>query len=549
MSDIIDSLKNMDTSTLFILGFAAVLLIFLLVLIIVTIKVLASSGKYEEEKKPVAPLPDDDDDDDEDEEDDEMSRRVREAVESVEETKAKVEAERIAREMESASQAEDDAARASAAAKVEEIANAVQGQQAAEAKPAKKNRLSSRFADIKANESAPADESDSEEGDIVPENLVGKEVDSEVDGNTAELDTKKIREALQNERASVQEQEDSFNEMAKMRAESPEYNASFDSAFVDRPDNEEKKEPVIPNPTPESVMAGVAPMAAQPMQTPVQPMQQPVQPMQQPVQPMQQPVQPMQTPVQPQVAGPDPNMMAPNPNLMMGGPAQMDAGMQPSPAMGYTTPTAPVQMDAGTVASPVPTAPVPPVAGPAPTVTPVAAPEEDSAFDKKDKKKKKKKEVRPATPIEQAGGSSVARYYWYNQQDVEGLTRKEDLYFKSHYFNNADEIILDLITEMYDCGFVRTEELQRIAYGITFKSLGMKEILRSDDNLGFDKDKATKEPTASDKQEAYEKWCGYVNSFVGIIVINAPDDVKNYILQKMYEYGNRDIEDLMYSPY
>ena len=489
MSELIDSLKTMDTSTLFILGFAAVLLIFLLVLIIVTIKVLASSGKYEEEKKPRRTLPEDDDDDeydddDSDDGDDEMSRRVREAVESVEETKAKVEAEKIAREMESAAEAEDEAARASAAAKVEEIANAVQ-EQASEEKPSapKKNRLSSRFADIKASDAAataPTEEDDSydAEEETVPENLVGKEVDSSVDGNTAELDTDKIREALKNERDAVQEQEDSLNEMAKMRAESPDYNASFDSAFVDRPDNEEKKEPVIPNPTPESVMAGVAPS------------QQPV-------------------------AGPDPN-------LMMGGVAEQ----------------APVEQTL--VAQPVPEAPVIDTALADGPTDVLATPE---------KKKKKEKEIRPATPIEQVSSAPGARYYWYNQQDVEGLTRKEDLYFKSHYFNNADEIILDLITEMYDCGFVRTEELQRIAYGITFKSLGMKEILRSDDNLGFDKEKATKEPTASDKQEAYEKWCGYVNNFIEIIVIEAPEDVKNYILQKMYEYGNRDIEDLMYSPY
>ena len=492
MSELIDSLKTMDTSTLFILGFAAVLLIFLLVLIIVTIKVLASSGKYEEEKKPRRTLPEDDDDDeydddDSDDGDDEMSRRVREAVESVEETKAKVEAEKIAREMESAAEAEDEAARASAAAKVEEIANAVQ-EQASEEKPSapKKNRLSSRFADIKASDaavtaSAEEDDSNDDEEETVPENLVGKEVDSSVDGNTAELDTDKIREALKNERDAVQEQEDSLNEMAKMRAESPDYNASFDSAFVDRPDNEEKKEPVIPNPTPESVMAGVAPS------------QQPV-------------------------AGPDPN-------LMMGGVAEQ----------------APVEQTL--VAQPVPEAPVIDTALADGPTDVLATPE------KKKKKKKKEKEIRPATPIEQVSSAPGARYYWYNQQDVEGLTRKEDLYFKSHYFNNADEIILDLITEMYDCGFVRTEELQRIAYGITFKSLGMKEILRSDDNLGFDKEKATKEPTASDKQEAYEKWCGYVNNFIEIIVIEAPEDVKNYILQKMYEYGNRDIEDLMYSPY
>ena len=69
------------------------------------------------------------------------------------------------------------------------------------------------------------------------------------------------------------------------------------------------------------------------------------------------------------------------------------------------------------------------------------------------------------------------------------------MYLHCHYFNKPSQAVLPLIVEMYDCAFVRTEELQRIAYGITFKSLGMKEILRSEENLGFDHDKATKEPT------------------------------------------------------
>ena len=170
--------------------------------------------------------------------------------------------------------------------------------------------------------------------------------------------------------------------------------------------------------------------------------------------------------------------------------------------------------------------------------------------EKSDKKKKKlgRGKEKAASPAPSAPVKN-AKYFWYNTQDVEGLARKEDMYFKCHYFNDADDIILDLITEMYDCGFVRTEELQRIAYGITFKSLGMKEILHSDEDFRFNKNEATKEPTAMDKQEAYEKWCGYVNNFMSIAVINAPDDVKEYIVQKMYDYGNRDIEDLMYSPY
>ena len=481
MSDIIDGLKTMDTSTLAILGFAAILLIFLLVLIIVTIRVLKSDYIDDEEPSKETPIPDeddeeyyDDDEDEEDEDDDETSRKIREAVESVEVTKAKYEAEKIAQELEEAENQEKDKARINAAARVEAIANAVH----------EKNEASDEDEDDDYEddyEEAPAEVSEETE-DLEEEYSQddGEEPDPD-DAETNELDTDKIKAELRKERDAVKESESELNEMAKQRAEAPEYNASFDSAFVDRPVYEEKVDPVIPNPTPESIL-GAAP--------------------------------------------------GPNPELLQGTPAM-------------ETPVA----DA-------PVAPATPVA-PAPVVSDIDTPLPPKKKKKKkktrdidkeiDKEEKKEKRVpRPAVPM---SDGKVAKFFWYNQQDVEGLERKEDMYFKSHYFNEADEVILDLITEMYDCGFVRTEELQRIAYGITFKSLGMKEILRSSETLGFNKESATKEPTEADKQEAYEKWCKYVDSFMEIIVINAPDEVRDYIIDQMYDYGHRDIEELMYSPY
>ena len=465
MSDIISGLKEMDTTTLAILGFAALLLIFLLVLIIITIRVLRSGGEVPDDKK--SSYDDDDDDEEEDEddededEDDEMSRRVREAVESVNETKAKVEAERIAREMENAEQAEKDEAREAAAAKVEEIANAIHAENAGEAEEAEEAPIvggvseETDDAEEEATDEDGFEETEGEESDEEYSQDDGYEPTPD-DADTSELDTTRIRDELKKERNAAKESEDDLNEMARERAEAPEYNASFDSAFVDRPVYEEKVEPVIPNPTPESILGADAPV------------------------------------------GPNANMLG-----------------------GQET---------------------------APFITPEMPAEAPAAPAKKKKKKKKKKEVE--TPVfEPVEDGKTPRYFWYNQQDVEGLARKEDLYFKSHYFNHPEEVILDLITEMYDCGFVRTEELQRIAYGITFKSLGMKEILHSDESLGFNKESATKEPTEADKQEAYEKWCKYVNNFMEIIVINAPQEVTNYILQKMYDYGHRDIEELMYSPY
>lgn len=484
MSDIIDGLKAMDTSTLAILGFAAILLIFLLVLIIITIRVLKSDYIDEEEpsKDKETPIPDeddeeyyDDDEDEEDEDDDETSRKIREAVESVEVTKAKYEAEKIAQELEEAENQEKDKARINAAARVEAIANAVHEKNEAsdegedddyeddyedETEDTAPAETAADAVAEAAAEDAPAEVS--EETEELEEEYSqddGEEPDPD-DADTNELDTDKIKAELRKERDAVKESESELNEMAKQRAEAPEYNASFDSAFVDRPVYEEKVDPVIPNPTPESILGAVP---------------------------------------------------EPNPELLQETPAVSD----------IDTPLPPKKKKKKKKSRDI-----------------------DKEIDKEEKKEKRV--PRPAVPM---SDGKVAKFFWYNQQDVEGLERKEDMYFKSHYFNEADEVILDLITEMYDCGFVRTEELQRIAYGITFKSLGMKEILRSNESLGFNKDSATKEPTEADKQEAFEKWCKYVDNFMEIIVINAPDEVRDYIIDQMYDYGHRDIEDLMYSPY
>ena len=173
----------------------------------------------------------------------------------------------------------------------------------------------------------------------------------------------------------------------------------------------------------------------------------------------------------------------------------------------------------------------------------VAAKETEEEVKPKKTKKKTKKSNKPAV------SADAPKSFWYNQQDMEGLVRQEDKYFKYHYFSDPDDAILDLITEMYDCAYVRTEQLQRIAYGITFKSLGMKEILQSEEKIGFSKEGATKEPTETDKEEIYNKWCEYVESFLKIIEIEAPEDVKKYIIDQMNDYGHKDVEELMYSPY
>lgn len=513
VKDFLDMLKGMETSTLVILGFAAVLLIFLLVLIIITIKVLRSSNYEEEETKEekeeklrkIAEEMEEEEDEFDDDDEDDMSRTVREVVESVRETQAKVEAEKlgtaaaseesdetteekaIEEAVESAEKAEEDIARKNAAARVQKIAAAVA---AGESDEDEDDDYEDDYDDedddsasVNITESDFDEDDDSDVGNVTDELEIKKSTNKEMTeevatAKTAVVDTVKIKEELRKARKEAKE-----SNMAKERAEAPEYDASFDSAFVDKPAYEEKKEPLIPNPTPEEVLAGEGAVTAAAASAAYSVTEMP------------------------------------------------ESGAETAPKNKITV--NPVNVIETTPKENIDEVKEFLVENP----TPVA-----SSKKKKGKKKKGASE-RPVAPI------STSKYFWYNTQDIEGLTRKEDMYFKCHYFDNGDDIVLDLITEMYDCAFVRTEELQRIAYGITFKSLGMKEILRSEENLGFDHDKATKEPTESDRQEAFDKWCQYVDNFLEIIEINAPEDVKDYIIDQMYEYGHKDIEELMYSPY
>ncbi len=168
---------------------------------------------------------------------------------------------------------------------------------------------------------------------------------------------------------------------------------------------------------------------------------------------------------------------------------------------------------------------------------------------KKSKKKIKKKDAKfEARFGSREGEIEGAKYFWYNSQDIEGLSRKEDMYFYCHYFEQPEKAVMALVTEMYDCGFVRTEEIQKIAFGVQFKSIGMKEILSARDNISFDKAKVVKTPDEKDRREISKKWCEYVDQFLGIIVFNAPVNVQTVIRDRLYAYGNHDPEVLIYSP-
>ena len=484
MSDIINAISDMSTETLIVLGFAALLLIFLVVLLVVTIKVLRTDDltddDTEEEKLP--------DTEEEEDESTARSKMVDEIAKSVEEAKAKMEAE-----MEAASETESEAE--------DEVSD--DDDEDERAKKAAKERAEA----ITRAVTGEGEEDDSEED--LDEKVEDDDdtSDDQVKEHTDKLDTVRIEEELRKVRKESADSVESMNETAKLRAESPDYNASFDSAFVEKPDNDDSSvEPVIPNPTVESVMGEKS-----------------------------------EEDEEEEIPG--------GTTLDVSEEETLRQAVRKARNADKITINPVNEVNINTVNSVEKVNTTNPKAG-------INDMDEMKDFmeenpEPKSKKRKVKKKDRAFEDKFGSNGDEIktAKYYWYNTQDIEGLARKEDMYFKCHYFDDADNAILDLVTEMYDCAFVRTEQLQRIAYGITFQSMSMKNILRSEEKLGFNRDKATKEPTDSDKEEIYKKWCEYVDNFHEIIVINAPEDIEEYIIDKMYEYGKRDVEELMYSPY
>ncbi|MBR6402748.1 MAG: hypothetical protein IKS48_05145 [Eubacterium sp.] len=511
MSDIINVISEMKTETLVVLIFAALLLIFLLVLIVITIKVLRtnelSDDDTEEEELP--------DIDVEEDESAARSKMVDELAKSVEEARAKMEAERKFESSddeddetddeddEFEDEDEDERAKKSAKERVEAITRAVTGEEADDENEDDYDEDEDFGADMEYEEESDTDEEDKDTDDESDE-----ETSVSVKDNTDKPDEDRIEEELRKVREKTADNIEGLNETAKLRAESPDYNASFDSAFVEKPDNdEEKEEPVIPNPTVESVLGEEKPEEDEEDEVPA------------------------------------------GSTLDVSEEETLRKAVRKARSGDKITVNPVNEVKINTVNSVEKVNTTNPKAG-------INDMEDMKDFmeENPEPKAKKRKVKKKDLDFEEKFGThgdeiKTAKYFWYNTQDIEGLARKEDMYFKCHYFDDADNAILDLVTEMYDCAFVRTEQLQRIAYGITFQSMGMKDILRSEEKLGFNRNKATKEPTEADKEEVYRKWCEYVDNFHKIIVINAPEDIEEYMINKMYEYGRRDVEELMYSPY
>lgn len=86
-------------------------------------------------------------------------------------------------------------------------------------------------------------------------------------------------------------------------------------------------------------------------------------------------------------------------------------------------------------------------------------------YNKRQKKVKRLQELRAKGNEIKKRTIDCTKDYWYNLREVEDCKEGEDFKKYYHYFIGVDQGVQELLLEMYDCGIVRTDELEEIAYG------------------------------------------------------------------------------------
>ena len=137
--------------------------------------------------------------------------------------------------------------------------------------------------------------------------------------------------------------------------------------------------------------------------------------------------------------------------------------------------------------------------------------------------------------------------YWLNKDDMDEEDQTYRLRYY-HYFDNIDECIHDLIVEMYDCGFVRTEDIFVAAYGED----ALKPdsfIYMTDDDPDFEKAKAALPPVSEKNQKIiYDLWVSYVEELLDRVEIHTTPANQNIIKDALMVYGRKKIGILLRSP-
>lgn len=105
-------------------------------------------------------------------------------------------------------------------------------------------------------------------------------------------------------------------------------------------------------------------------------------------------------------------------------------------------------------------------------------------YNKRQKKVKRIKELRAKGNEIKKRTIDCTKDYWYNLREVEDCDKDEDFEKYYHYFIGVDQGVHELLIEMYDCGIVRTDELEEIAYGKNhYKNVDLSFLEEFEDEL------------------------------------------------------------------
>ncbi len=162
---------------------------------------------------------------------------------------------------------------------------------------------------------------------------------------------------------------------------------------------------------------------------------------------------------------------------------------------------------------------------------------------------------------------ACAKNYWYNIREVEDCPDDVPVERYYHYFETEQQCIKALIIEMYDCAIVRTEELERLAYGEVKPVpviMNPYEIDDEYDEFDYDCDKAVEELMDQDEEEIaataeeaddaelraeiYDRWTEYVMQLYDMVSVNCNEEMKAHIRSKIMSYGHSDVAILIHSP-
>lgn len=122
---------------------------------------------------------------------------------------------------------------------------------------------------------------------------------------------------------------------------------------------------------------------------------------------------------------------------------------------------------------------------------------------KRQQKVKRIQELRAKGKSENIQPIDDTKDYWYNKREIEACEEGEDLQRYYNFFTSVEDGVHGLLMEMYDCGIVRTDELEQISYGKNrFQDMDLSFLAELENESAEEmREQASKEEIAEDKKD------------------------------------------------